>query len=87
MISHCTYLPEEFALPKGSFIAETFSILNELNILQAIDKHENTYYLTQNDKIKIFDELFLKQKNITYQDICTCLLYTSTTYSFHHSLN
>ena len=46
MISHCTYLPEYEALPKGSFISETFNILNELNILTAKDKDGNEYYLT-----------------------------------------
>ena len=68
MISHCTYLPEEFALPKGSFLAETFNLLNELNILKATDSNENEYYLTQEDKIKIFDELFLKSKDFVSFD-------------------
>lgn len=61
MISRCTYLPDEFALPKGSFIAETFNILNELNVLQAVDQNENSYQLTQNDKLRILDQLFLRQ--------------------------
>ena len=30
MISRCTYLPDEFALPKGSLLAEVFSIVNEM---------------------------------------------------------
>ena len=73
MRSHCTYLPEEFALPKGSFIAETFSIVNELNILEARDLDENTYYLTFKDKVKIFDNLFLKGGDVKYKDIIDLL--------------
>lgn len=70
MISHCTYLPEETALPKGSFLGETFSICNELNILQAIDPHGNQYNLTLEDKVKIFDQLFLQKEVVCYKDIC-----------------
>lgn len=69
MISHCTYLPEEYALPKGSFIAETFSILNELNILRAEDENDNTYYLTYNDKVKVLDTLFMSGKEVKYSDV------------------
>lgn len=73
MISRCTYLHDKCALPKGSFIAETFSILNELNILSAEDKNGNDYYLTRDDKIKVFDSLFLKNKIIKFSDICDVL--------------
>lgn len=70
MISRCTYLPDEFALPKGSFLAETFSIVNELNVLYAIDKNDNEYYLTQDDKFKLFDELFLRKNgSVTLEEI------------------
>ncbi len=69
MISKCTYLHDKYALPKGSFIAETFSILNELNILHAEDKNGNDYYLTREDKIKIFDSLFLNNKIVKYNDV------------------
>lgn len=69
MISHCTYLPEEYALPKGSFIAETFSILNELNILRAEDENGNTYYLNYEDKVKILDTLFMSGKEVKYSDV------------------
>ena len=31
MVSHCTYLPEQIALPKGSLLGEVFGIINELN--------------------------------------------------------
>ena len=73
MISKCTYLHDKPALPKGSFIAETFSILNELNILHAEDKDGNDYYLTRDDKIKVFDSLFLVNKIVKYSDLCDIL--------------
>lgn len=74
MRSRCTYFPDEFALPKGSFIAETFSLVNELNILTAKDQNGDAYYLTQEDKIKVFDQLFLlKSSNVKYDDVAKLL--------------
>lgn len=73
MISHCTYLPDELALPKGSFVAETFNILNELNILKAVDQNKDNYQLSQEDKIQIFDELFLMKETVSFKDIVELL--------------
>lgn len=39
-----------------------------MNILTAKDTDGNTYYLTMKDKIHIFDELFLKKKEIIKYD-------------------
>lgn len=72
MVSHCTYLPEYEAMPKGSFIGETFSILNEINSFDnsTTDINGQQYYLTRDDKIKILDELFLKKDgDITFGDV------------------
>ena len=69
MISRCSYLPDKYALPKGSFVAETFNIVNELNILKAIDENEDAYYLTREDKIKIFDNLFLKGGKVRCEEV------------------
>lgn len=60
MISHCTYFPDEFALPKESFIMQIFSILNELNNFKVKDEDERT--LTKDEKIKVLNELFLNEK-------------------------
>lgn len=60
MISHCTYLPDEFALPKESFIMQIFSILNELNNFKVKDEDERT--LTKDEKIKVLNEIFLNEK-------------------------
>lgn len=69
MVSHCTYLPDEIALPKGSLLGEVFSILNELNNFNCKDKNNDDYYLTREDKIKVFDELFLKQESVTLENV------------------
>lgn len=69
MVSHCTYLPDEVALPKGSLLGEIFSILNELNNFNCEDKNGNDYYLTREDKIKVLDELFMKRDNVTLKDV------------------
>lgn len=60
MISHCTYLPEEFALPKESFIMQIFSILNELNNFKVKDEDERA--LTKDEKIKVLNDIFLNEK-------------------------
>lgn len=60
MISHCTYLPDKFALPKESFIMQIFSILNELNNFKVRDEDERT--LTKDEKIKVLNEIFLNEK-------------------------
>ena len=73
MISRCTYLPDEYALPKGSLLAEVFSIANEMNNLMASDKNGDTYYLTQKDKVVLFDKLFLVKKQVTFKDVCGAL--------------
>ena len=73
MISRCTYLPEFYALPKGSFIGETFSIVNGINVLTASDGVGEAYHLTRNDKIKLFDSLFLNKKNVSYSEIAETL--------------
>lgn len=69
MISRCTYFPDEYALPKGSLLAETYSILNEMNILKAVDSDGNDYYLTSDDKIKVIDELFLSGRSVRFSDV------------------
>lgn len=68
MQSKCNYLPEEFALPKGSLVLETQIILNELNVLTAL-KDEEPYYLTFEDKVNIIDNLFMKKNEVTYKNV------------------
>ena len=69
MISHCTYFPEEEAMPKGSFLYETFAIINEMNVLKAVTESEDDYYLTMKDKVRIIDELFLEKNEVKFEDV------------------
>ena len=41
--------------------------------MQAVDQNENSYQLTQNDKLRILDQLFLRQKQVKYQEIAELL--------------
>lgn len=67
MISRCTYLPDEYALPKQSFLNELYIILNELNVLSCND---NEYKLKMQDKVKVINELFLqKPGSISFEEI------------------
>ncbi len=67
MISRCTNLPNEFAMPKGAFRLELINILNEINVLRA--ETEDVYYLTKEDKIKIINELFLKKRKVYFKSV------------------
>lgn len=70
--SRCNYLPENYALSKGSILLETFQILNSLNVLTA-RKDNKPYYLSREDKILVLNELFLQKKNVTYAHIKSLL--------------
>lgn len=63
MISHCTYLQDEYALPKEAFSIQLFSILNELNILVADEDHVT--HLNEDQKLKVINEIYL---NPNYED-------------------
>lgn len=60
MISHCTYLLQEKAMPTNSILYSKFKVLNELKQISV-----NNYRLEDKFQQKIYQELFLKQENIT----------------------
>ncbi len=69
MISRCTYLPQEFALPKQSFIIELFTILNDMNIY-TVNNNDDTYSLSKEDKINLINNVFLKKEDgVKFVDI------------------
>lgn len=76
MRSHCTYLSDEYALPIGSFLGETFSILNELNNLTA-KVQDDAYALTYQDKVNVINTLFMEGKDVKYSDVANLLHLTS----------
>lgn len=60
MISHCTYLLKEEAMPANSILYSKFKVLNELKQISV-----NNYRLEDKFQKKIYQELFLKEENIT----------------------
>ena len=60
MISHCTYLLKEKAMPASSILYSKFKVLNELKQI-SINDHRIDYDL----QMKIYRELFLKVGNVT----------------------
>lgn len=61
MISHCTYLLDEYALPNNSIFYSRYKVLNELKQIKVNDQP-----LTNNQQQKIIKELFEKTNgNIT----------------------
>lgn len=55
MISHCTYLLDEYVIPNNSILYSKFKVLNELKQIRIDDKP-----LTNEVQHRIFNELFLK---------------------------
>ena len=55
MISHCSYLLDEEALPNNSILYSEFKVLNELKQIKVNGEH-----LNQDEQHKIIEELFMK---------------------------
>ena len=66
MISHCTYLLDEDALPNNSILYSKYKVLNELKQITYTDG-THTNKLAEDVEIlnKIYKELFLKERNVT----------------------
>ncbi|WP_290137780.1 type II CRISPR RNA-guided endonuclease Cas9 [uncultured Dubosiella sp.] len=68
MIKTCTYLGDEYVLPKNSILYEKFAVLNELNPLK-INGEPISVELKQN----IYHDLFLKGKRVTKKGLIAYL--------------
>lgn len=60
MISHCTYLLDELAMPANSILYSKFKVLNELKQIKVDNQR-----LTNEQIENIYNNLFLKNNNIT----------------------
>lgn len=67
LIANCTYLSDEKVLSDNAFSYELFKLVNELNVLSAYKAGE--YNLTTQDKAKVFEELFLKQSEVSFSEV------------------
>ncbi|MCF8021034.1 MAG: type II CRISPR RNA-guided endonuclease Cas9 [Vallitaleaceae bacterium] len=64
MTNRCSYLPEEDVIPKKSLLYSKFEVLNELNKVRI-----NGILLDHQQKIKIYNELFLNIKVVTMKKL------------------
>lgn len=60
LIGRCTYLPNEYVLPKDSLLYHKFSVLNEINNLRI-----NGERISVELKQRIYNELFMNKKKVT----------------------
>ncbi|MDY3801675.1 MAG: type II CRISPR RNA-guided endonuclease Cas9 [Bacilli bacterium] len=73
MISHCTYLLNEYAMPADSIMYSKFKLMNELKQIRV-----NTYKLSNDFQQKIINDLFMKSnKSITNSQFLNYLYQTS----------
>lgn len=56
MVNRCTYLPDEFCLPKNSIIFSFYSLLSEINKISL-----NGHLITAEQKKELIRDLFLKK--------------------------
>ncbi len=64
MTNTCTYMPGEKVLAKNSLLYTEFSVLNEINNLKI-----NGYGITVEQKLGIFNDLFMKHAKVTGKNI------------------
>lgn len=78
MISHCTYLLDEEALPNYSILYSKFKILNELKQIKI-----NGERLTQEQQHKIIEELFMKNTGTITENKFRNFLLEDLDYTFY----
>ena len=78
MISHCTYLLNEEALPNNSILYSEFKVLNELKQIKINGEH-----LTQGQQHKIIEELFMKTDGTITENKFSIFLQNELDYKFY----
>lgn len=68
MMGRCTYFPDEKRIVKNSHTAQIFNLLNDLNNITV--KGEK---LTKEEKEKLIETLFKKNKSVSISNICKIL--------------
>ena len=82
MISKCTYLLKEYALPNNSILYSRFKVMNELKQIKI-----NGYPITVENQHKILEELFMKEKGKISNKKFKDYLFNSNEYSMYTELN
>ena len=78
MISHCTYLLDEEALPNNSILYSEFKVLNELKQIKVNGEH-----LTKDEQHKIIEELFMKTSGTITENKFREFLLNTLDYNFY----
>ena len=65
MINYDTYLPTEKVLPKYSMLYQKYTIFNELTKVAYKDDRGIKHQFSSEEKLRIFQELFKKQRRVT----------------------
>jgi len=69
MTNKCTYIYNADVLPKNSLLYSEFQVLNEINNLKINDEP-----ISNDLKIKIFENLFMKEKKVTKKKLTNYLI-------------
>lgn len=64
MLSRCTYLPNEYVMPKNSLTCNLYEVLSEINKTRI-----NGRLIKSDVKMKLINDLFLKQKKVKEKDL------------------
>ena len=80
MISHCTYLLDEEALPNNSILYSEFKVLNELKQIKVNGEH-----LTKDEQHKIIEELFMKTSGTITENKFREFLLNTLDYNFYEN--
>lgn len=78
MLSHCSYLLDEFALPNNSILYSKYKVMNELKQIKV-----NGVKLTNEMQHKIMDELFLKTNGTITENKFKTYLYSLSDFSMY----
>lgn len=73
MINHDTYFPDEFVLPRHSILYEKFIAFNELTKVTYIDDQGKQNQFSSEDKLDIFESLFLTKRKVTHKQLVNYL--------------
>lgn len=64
LVGHCTYLPAQKVLPRGSMLYERYIVLNDLNSIKVKGKK-----ISVEAKQRLYNDLYLKGSKVTHKAI------------------
>lgn len=73
MTNYDLYLPQEKVLPKQSMLYQKYTVFNELTKISYANERGIVQYLSSQEKMLIFEQLFKKKRNVTKKDVIQLL--------------